>query len=179
MNGDGKSDRPIVPKKQTNKGRLTGQAAEFVEGRGLANGNPDEQTSHRTQSRERLQQALGRVRQKVKADRKQKLTNLWHHVYDVDRLRAAYDAGNRTGASGIDGETWQSYGEDLEANLQSLSRRLGAGSYRARPVRRHYIPKADGKRRPIGIPTLEDKVAQRAVVEVLNSVYECHFKGFS
>ena len=179
MNGRGKSDRPIVPEKQANNVRLQGQAAEPVEGRGLAKGNPDQQTSHRTQCRGRLQRALGRVREKVKGDRKQRMTNLWHHVCDVDRLREAYLASNRTGASGVDGETWQSYGENLEANLQTLSERMREGSYRARPVRRHYIEKTDGRQRPIGIPTLEDKVAQRATVEVLNQVYECHFKGFS
>ena len=107
------------------------------------------------------------------------MTSLWHHVYDVDRLREAYFASNHKGAAGVDGETWRSYGEELEANLQSLSERLRKGSYRAKPVKRHYIPKADGKQRPIGIPVLEDKIAQRATVEVLNSVYECHFKGFS
>ena len=107
------------------------------------------------------------------------MTNLWHHVYDVDRLREAYLAGNRKGAAGVDGETWHSYGTELEASLQSLSERLRKGSYRARPVKRQYIPKADGKQRPIGIPVLEDKIVQRATVEVLNSVYECHFKGFS
>jgi group II intron reverse transcriptase/maturase len=106
-------------------------------------------------------------------------TNLWHHVYDPARLRAAYFALNRRGAAGIDGETWQMYGPDLEANLQSLSERLRRGSYRARPVERCYLPKADGRRRSIGIPVLEDKIAQRATVEVLNAVYECHFKGFS
>ena len=78
----------------------------------------------------------------------------------------------------MDGETWQSYGTELEANLQSLSERLQKGSYRARPVKRHCIPKADGKQRPIGMPVLEDKIAQRAAVEVLNSVYECQFKGY-
>ena len=107
------------------------------------------------------------------------MTSLWHHVYEVDRLREAYFASNHKGAAGVDGETWRSYGEELEANLQSLSERLRKGSYRAKPVKRHYIPKADGKQRPIGIPVLEDKIAQRATVEVLNSVYECHFKGFS
>ncbi len=170
MNGRGKSDRPIVPVKQANKAGQIRPAAEPVEGRGLAEGNPDQQTNHRTQCRDRLQHALDRVRQKVEGDKKQRMTNLWHHVYDVDRLREAYRASNRTGASGVDGETWQSYGEALEANLESLSGRLREGSYRASPVRRHYIEKADGRQRPIGIPTLEDKVAQRATVEVLNAV---------
>lgn len=179
MNGRGKSDRPILPVKRANKAGQKRPVAEHVEGRGLAEGNPDQQTSHRTQCRDRLQHALDRVRQKVEGDKEQRMTNLWHHVYDVDRLREAYRASNRTGASGVDGETWQSYGEELEANLESLSERLREGSYRASPVRRHYIEKADGRQRPIGIPTLEDKVAQRATVEVLNAVYECNFVGFS
>ncbi|MDP2735488.1 MAG: reverse transcriptase domain-containing protein, partial [bacterium] len=179
MNEPEKSDNSIVSGKPANKAGLRSPAAELVEKRELAKGNPSQQTSRRTQSRGRLQQMLGRIRQAVKGDRKQRMTNLWHHVYDVDRLREAYCAGNRKGAAGVDGETWRSYGKELEANLRSLSGRLRKGSYRASPVKRHYIPKADGKQRPIGIPVLEDKIVQRATVEVLNSVYECHFKGYS
>jgi group II intron reverse transcriptase/maturase len=100
-------------------------------------------------------------------------------VYDVDRLRAAYLALTRAAAPGVDGETWQHYGEALEANLQDLSGRLRRGAYRAQPVRRAYIPKADGRQRPLGVPTLEDKIVQRAVVEVLNAIYEPAFLGFS
>ena len=179
MNEPEKSDSSIVSKKPTNKVGLKSSAAELVEKRGLAKGNPDQQTSHRTQSRERLQQALERIRQAVRKEKEEKLTALWHHVCDVDRLREAYFASNRKAAAGVDGETWRSYGQELEANLQSLSERLKKGSYRARPVKRHYIPKPDGRQRPIGMPVLEDKIAQRACVEVLNAVYECHFKGFS
>ena len=179
MNEPEKSDNSVVSEKPANKVGLKCSAAELAEKRELAKGNPDQQTSDRTQHRGTLQQALERIRQTVKGNRKQRLTNLWHHVYDVERLREAYLAGNRKGAAGIDGETWQSYGEELEANLQSLSERLAKGSYRARPVERRYIPKADGKQRPIGVPVLEDKIAQRAAVEVLNSVYESHFKGYS
>ena len=179
MNEAEKSDNSIVSKKPANKAGSEKLAAELVEKRELAKGNPSQQTSHRTQSRGRLQQALERIRQTVKGDRKQRMTNLWHHVYDEDRLREAYYASNRKGAAGVDGETWRSYGTNLEANLQSLSERLRKGSYRARPVKRHYIAKADGRQRPIGIPVLEDKIVQRSTVEVLNSVYEGHFKGFS
>jgi RNA-directed DNA polymerase len=180
MNEDGKSDSPIVPEKPANKVWLQKQpAAETVEGRGLAEGNPDGQTSHRAQHRERLQQALARIRQAARKGRGDRMTSLWHHVYDPERLREAYLALNRKGAAGIDGQTWQMYGEELEANLRELSERLQKGSYRARPVERCYIPKADGRQRPIGIPVLEDKIAQRATVEVLGAVYECHFKGFS
>jgi group II intron reverse transcriptase/maturase len=100
-------------------------------------------------------------------------------VYDVARLRSAYFALKRDAAAGVDGETWRHYGEQLDANLRDLSARLKRGAYRARPVRRAYVPKADGRQRPLGVPTLEDKLVQRAVVEVLNAVYEEDFLGFS
>ena len=99
-------------------------------------------------------------------------------MYDVERLRAAYFALKRDAAAGIDGETWRHYGQALEANLQDLSGRLQRGAYRAKPVRRAYIPKADGRQRPLGVPALEDKIVQRAVVEVLNAIYEIDFLGF-
>ena len=95
------------------------------------------------------------------------------------RLRTAYLALKRDAAAGVDGETWRHYGETLEANLQDLSDRLKRGAYRAKPVRRVYIPKADGRQRPLGVPALEDKIVQRAVVEVLNAIYETDFLGFS
>ena len=107
------------------------------------------------------------------------LTALWHHVYDIDRLREAYYGLNRDAAPGVDGQTWATYGENLEANLRDLSERLQRGAYHASPVERVYIPKADGRQRPIGIPTLEDKIVQRATVEVLNAIYEQDFRGFS
>jgi RNA-directed DNA polymerase len=177
MNGHGKSDSPIVPKKRPNKaGEL---AAEAVEGRGLAKGNSAEGNTFRTQCREDVQSALGRVREAAKRDKKQRFTALLHHVYEVDCLRRAYLALKRDAAAGIDGETWQHYGEELEANLLDLSGRLKRGGYRAKPVRRAYIPKADGRRRPLGVPVLEDKIVQRAVVEVLNAIYEQDFLGFS
>jgi group II intron reverse transcriptase/maturase len=100
-------------------------------------------------------------------------------VYDVARLRAAYLALKRDAAAGVDGETWHSYGQPLEANLQDLSDRVKRGAYRARPVRRAYIPKADGRQRPLGVPALEDKIVQRAVVEVLNAIYDTDFLGCS
>jgi group II intron reverse transcriptase/maturase len=106
-------------------------------------------------------------------------TALWHQVYDPDRLRAAYLSLKRDAAPGIDGETWRQYGEDREGNLQDLSDRLKRGAYRAKPVRRAYIPKPDGKQRPLGVTVLEDKIVQRATVEVLNGIYERDFLGFS
>ncbi len=177
MDGRGKSDSSVVPGKPPNKAE--GPAAEVVEGRGLAKGNLPESNVHRTQSREGRPSALERVRQAARRDGKQRFTALLHHVYDIERLRSAYFGLKRDAAAGVDGETWQHYGEQLEANLEDLSARLKRGAYRARPVRRAYIPKADGRQRPLGVPTLEDKLVQRAVVEVLNAVYEEDFLGFS
>jgi retron-type reverse transcriptase len=98
---------------------------------------------------------------------------------DVDRLRGAYRALSPRAAAGVDGETWESYGQDLEANLQDLHGRVQRGAYRAKPSRRVYIPKADGRLRALGIAALEDKIVQRAVVEVLNAIYETDFLRFS
>jgi retron-type reverse transcriptase len=102
-----------------------------------------------------------------------------HHIYSVDMLREAYFSLKRKAAPGVDGETWRHYGEDLEEHLQDLSRRLGRGAYRASPAQRVYVPKSDGRQRPIGVPVLEDKVVQRATVAVLNQIYETEFLGFS
>jgi group II intron reverse transcriptase/maturase len=107
------------------------------------------------------------------------LTALWHHVYDVNRLREAYYGLNREAAPGVDGQTWAAYGEHLEANLQDLSDRLTRGAYHARPVERVSIPKPEGRQRPSGIPTLEDKIVQRATVEVLHAISEGEFRGCS
>jgi RNA-directed DNA polymerase len=176
-NGRGKSDSPVVPGKPPNKADTP--AAEAVEGRGLAEGNSPERNASRTQSRIDAPSALERVRRAASQDRKQRFTALLHHIYDVERLRSAYLGLNKDAAAGIDGETWRHYGEQLDDNLRDLSERLKRGAYRARPVRRAFIPKADGRQRPLGVPTLEDKIAQRAVVEVLNAIYEQDFLGFS
>lgn len=180
MNGYGKSDEPIVPGKATNKADAqTACAAEAPEGRGSVKGKPCEQTGPRAQNRNRLQHALKRIREAIVRDRGMRLTSLWHHVYDAGRLREAYHGINPDGAPGVDGQTWEEYGRNLEENLKRLSESLRTGKYRARPVRRQYIPKADGRQRPIGVPVLEDKIVQRAATEVLNEVYEREFKGFS
>jgi len=177
MHGPGKSDSPIVPEKSPNKaGR---PAAEGMEGRGLAKGNPREQNAPRTQGRTSAQSALERVRQAARKDRKQRFTALFHHVCDIERLRRAYLGVKRDASPGIDGQTWQQYGESLEENLRDLSGRLRKGAYRAKPARRAYVPKADGRQRPIGVVALEDKIVQRSAVEVLNAVYEVDFVGFS
>lgn len=175
MHGQGKSDGPIVPGKPSNKP----SSAEGVEGRGPAKGNPQERAMLRTQGRARMQQALERVCQAAKQDRKMRFTALLHHVYNPDTLREAYYGLKREAAPGVDGVTWQDYGGQLEANLQQLSGRLKRGAYRARPTRRAYIDKADGRKRPLGVMALEDKILQRATVEVLNAIYEVDFLGFS
>jgi len=108
-----------------------------------------------------------------------RFTTLLHHVYNLDALRTAYFALKRDASPGVDGETWRHYGEELEGNLLDLSERLKRGAYRAKPVRRAYIPKADGRQRPLGVTTLEDKIVQRATVDVLNAIYETDFLGFS
>ena len=179
MNEREKSDSPILPRKLPNKGCGALQRAEGVEGRGLAEGNSLQQTRFRTQGRADLQSALGRVRQAARKDRKFKFTALWHHIYHVERFREAYFEVNRTATPGVDGQTWQQYGKNLDANLQDLSDRLRRGAYRAKPVERVFIPKPDGRQRPIGVTALEDKVVQRAVVEVVGAIYETEFKGFS
>ena len=179
MNGRGKSDKPIVLGKRTNKGRGAPRPAESVEERGLTKGNAGQQNRTRTQRRRTLQRELDRVRQVARKDRKERFTALWHHVYNVDRLLGAYLSLKRHAAAGVDGEMWQTYGENLEDNLRDLSERLKRGAYRAKPVRRVFIPKADGRQRPIGVPTLEDKIVQRAAAEVLNAIYEVDFLGFS
>ncbi len=176
-NGSGKSDRLVVPEKSPNQAERT--AAEGMEGSGRTKGNLQERNAPRTQGRAGAPSALERVRKAAREDRKQRFTALLHHVYEVERLRAAFLGMNREAAAGIDGETWRHYREGLEENLQDLSARLKRGAYRARPVRRVFIPKSDGRQRPLGVPVLEDKIVQRAVVEVLNAIYEEDFLGFS
>ena len=177
MDEHGQSDSSVVPEKSPNK--AVPAAAEVMEGSGLAKGNSPDSHEDRTQCRKRSSDGIERVRQAARRDRKQRFTALLHHVYDVERLRAAYHALKRDAAAGIDGETWRHYGEALEENLRDLAARVKRGAFRASPVRRVYIPKADGRQRPLGVPTLEDKLVQRAVVEVLNAIYEPAFLGFS
>jgi len=150
-----------------------------MEGRGLAKGNPSQQNAPRTLGRDGALSALERVREAAERDKQVRFTALLHHVYNVEQLRAAYYALKRDAAPGVDGATWEPYGQALEENLADLSGRLKRGAYRAKPVKRTYIPKADGRQRPLGIPTLEDKLVQRATVEVLNAIYETDFLGFS
>jgi RNA-directed DNA polymerase len=177
MNGHRKSDSSIVPEKSPNKGRS--RPAEAIEGRGLTKGNSLEQNTPRTQGRIGVPSALERVREAARSNKGERFTALLHHVYDTERLRASYFALKRSAAPGVDGETWQQYGERLEENLQDLSIRLKRGAYRAKPVERAYIPKQDGRLRPIGVPVVEDKIVQRSTAEVLGAIYEEDFLGFS
>src|SRR5271155_3159056 len=166
-----------TPKKFLNK---AGQpVAEEMEGRGLAKGNPRQQNASRTQRRAGAQNALEQIRLAAARDRKMRFTALLHQVYKLETLRAAYLSLKREAAAGVDGETWRHYGERREDNLGALAARLQRGAYRAQPVRRMYIPKADGRQRPLGVTALEDKIVQRATVEVLNAIYETDFLSFS
>jgi len=176
MHDRGKSDGPVVPTKLLNNAGLP--AAEVVEERGPAEGNAASKTRPGHRAGQDASSALDRVRRRAQRDREGQFTALLHHV-DVDRLRAAYRAINPRAATGVDGVTWRAYGQDLEVNLHDLHGRVHRGSYRARPTVRAYIPKPDGRERPLGIAALEDKIVQRAVVEVLNGIYETDFLGLS
>jgi RNA-directed DNA polymerase len=165
MDDRGKSDGSVVPAKLPN--RPDSSVAEAVEGRGPARGNAASETRSGHSAGSDAPGALDRVRQRAQQDKDARFTALLDHV-DVERLRAAYRALNPRAATGTDGVTWRAYGQDLEANLRGLHDRVHRGSYRAKPTRRAYIPKSDGRKRPLGIAALEDKVLQRAVVEVLN-----------
>src|SRR5258705_2344983 len=176
MHGREKSDSAIVAMKPTNKAVPT--AAEPVEPRAGAKGNARQQSTHRTQGRERVAQALERVRRAARQRKKERFTALLHHI-SIDCLRMAFFALKRDAASGADGLTWPTYEADLDRNLTDLHSRVHRGSYRALPSRRTYIPKADGKQRPLAVAALEDKIVQRATVAVLNSIYEEDFLGFS
>jgi group II intron reverse transcriptase/maturase len=125
-----------------------------------------------------VSQGLDRVREAAQQRKKERFTALLHYV-TVDRLRDAFSNLKREAAPGVDGATWQSYKQELEVNLTRLHEQVHRGTYRALPSRRRYIPKPDGRQRPLGIAALEDKIAQRAVVQVLNAIYEEDFLGFS
>jgi len=176
MNGDGQSDGPVVPAKPANK--IARAAAESVEERGPAKGNTASAARSGRGAGIRAPRALDRVRQVAERDKDVRFTALLHHV-DIESLRAAYLALKRQAAPGVDGVTWEAYGQSLEENLRDLHDRLHRGAYRAKPSRRVFIPKADGRQRPLGIAAMEDKIVQSAVVDVLNAIYEADFLGFS
>jgi RNA-directed DNA polymerase len=176
MHDPEKSDSAIVAAKPSNNAGPP--ATEAVEPRAGTKGNADQQSTHRTQSRKRVTQALSRVRQAARQRKKERFTALLHHV-DADTLRTAFFALKRKAAPGADGVTWRDYEADLEPNLEDLRGRVHRGAYRPQPSRRTYIPKADGRQRPLAIAALEDKIVQGACVMVLNAIYEEDFLGFS
>ena len=176
MHEHGKSDNPVVPAKPSNNAGVP--VAEAVEERGLAKGNTDRPTRPGRSAGEGVPSGLDRVREVARKDKEARFTALLHHV-DLPRLWAAYVAINPKAAPGVDQVTWDAYGENLRENLEDLLCRVHSGAYRASPSRRAYIPKPDGRRRPLGIASLEDKILQRALVEVLNAIYEEDFLGFS
>jgi RNA-directed DNA polymerase len=176
MHERGKSDSVIGAVKPANKAERS--AAELVEQRAGTEGNADQQSTRRAQGRESVSQALGRIRQAAKQRKKEVFTSLLHHI-SIDLLRLSFFAIKKEAASGVDGLTWQDYGADLERKLADLHDRVHRGAYRALPSRRQYIPKPDGRQRPIAIAALEDKIVQRATVAVLSAIYEEDFLGFS
>ena len=170
------SDFGVVPMNQPNK---NGQPwAEVGEGRPGIKENIAQSNTQPTQSGARVSQGLSGVRQRARERKQEKFTALLHHL-TVDLLRESYFALQRKAAPGVDGETWQQYGTGLEGRLADLHSRVHRGAYRANPSRRVYIPKADGRQRPLGIASLEDKIVQQAVVTILNQIYEVDFQGFS
>ncbi len=176
MHGRGKSDLPIVPGKSSHKAATA--AAETMEGRGGAKGNAVRGSTCQTQSWESVSLALGRIRETARRDKRVRFTALLHHV-TVDLLHWSFYQLERHAAAGVDGVTWDQYGDGLESNLIDLCARVHSGAYRAKPSRRQYIHKPDGRQRPLGIASLEDKIVQRAVAEILNAIYETDFLGFS
>jgi RNA-directed DNA polymerase len=176
MNGGGESYSGVVPAKQPNESQ--GGPQEAVEGRPLTKENMEEPNSCQTQSRESESSGLDRVREAAKKDKKIQFTALLHHV-TYGLLLLSYLNLKKKAAAGVDGVTWAEYGENLEERLVDLQGRIQSGAYRAQPSRRVWIPKADGRQRPLGIAALEDKIVQSAIGRVLNQIWEEDFLGFS
>ncbi|MFZ0960676.1 MAG: group II intron reverse transcriptase/maturase [Terriglobia bacterium] len=153
-------------------------SAEVVEGRASIQENSVESSTRPTPSGERVSQGLGGVRRVARERKQERFTALLHHL-TVDLLRESYYALRRNAAPGVDGVRWSEYEDGLEDRLQDLQGRVHRGAYRAQPSRRVYIPKADGRQRPLGIAAREDKIVQQAVVTILNQIYEVDFRGFS
>jgi len=176
MYGREKSDSAIVAKKPANKAGMP--AAEWAEPRAGTEGNAGQQRTRRAQNRESVSQVLERVREAARLRKKERFTALFHHI-TIDLLRLSFFALKRDAAPGADGVTWQDYEADLERKLGELHARVRRGAYRPQPSRRRYIPKADGRQRPLAVAALEDKIVQRATAAVLNQIYEEDFLGFS
>jgi len=185
MNGHEKSDPAIVAVKLANKAEPSAEqsawepsAAELVERRAGTKGNAGQQSTRRTQSRASVSQALERIRKVATERKKERFTALFHHI-NIDLLEEAFFELKTNAAPGVDRLTWKDYEADLECNLEDLHHRVQRGAYRALPSRRVYIPKPDGRQRPLAVAALEDKIVQRAVVALLNAIYEEDFLGFS
>jgi RNA-directed DNA polymerase len=170
------SDSVVVATKPTNNAEKS--VAEPVEPRTETKGNADQQSTRRAQDRESVSQALGRVRQAARQRKKERFTSLLHHV-DSAMLRTAFYAIRRDAAPGVDGMTWTAYERDLDRRVEDLRARVHAGTYRALPSRRSYIPKEDGSKRPLAVAAIEDKIVQRAVAALLSAIHEEDFLGFS
>src|SRR6201997_4733724 len=176
MHGRGKSDSAIVAAKPANNAERS--TAEPVEPRTEAKGNAGQQSTRRAQSRVSVSQALERIRKVAKARKKERFIALFHHI-SIDLLDEAFYELKENAAAGVDGLTWRDYEQELERNLEDLYARVHRGAYRALPSRRVYIPKPDGRQRPLAVAALEDKIVQRATAAVLNAIYEEDFLGFS
>jgi group II intron reverse transcriptase/maturase len=176
MHADEESDEGVVPMKRSNNEGVS--SAETVEGRTSPKGNGGQTAAARTLRRDTASNGLAAVRRAARQSKTVRFTALLHHI-TTDLLKRSYLALARDAAPGIDGVTWQAYGESLEEKLKDLHERVHRGSYRARPARRTHIPKADGSKRPLSILCLEDKIVQQAVVYVLEAIYEEDFLGFS
>src|SRR5215203_4642956 len=176
MHGGGKSDEAIVAVKPANAAEPS--AAELAEPRAEAKGNADQHSTGRVQSRGTVSQGLERIRQAARTKKKEKFTSLLHHI-SVAHLEEAFFALKEKAAAGVDGVTWRAYAENLASNLEDLHGRVQRGAYRALPSRRVYIPKPDGRQRPLAVAALEDKIVQRATAAVLSAIYEEDFLGFS
>ena len=178
MNADGKSDGSIVPAKSTNKDAPEA-SAELVEERDPTKRNAEQANLCRTQSRtHRGSRGLSGVRHAARKDSTLRFTALLHHVTEQLLTESFYEL-KRNAAVGVDGVTWQEYERNVEDNIRALHDRVHRGAYRAQPSRRVWIPKPDGRQRPLGVASLEDKIVQQAVVWVLQSIYEQDFLGFS
>jgi RNA-directed DNA polymerase len=176
MHGHGKSDSVIVAGKPTNEAEQT--AAEPAERRAETKGNARQPRTGRMPSRGTVEQGLERIRRTARERKKEKFTTLLHHI-SVEHLEQAFDELKESAAPGVDGRTWWDYERNLERNLEDLHARIHRGAYRALPSRRVYIPKPDGRQRPLAVAAVEDKIVQRAAVAVLNAIYEEDFLGFS
>src|SRR5919201_902267 len=175
-NGYEKSDSARVAVKPANNAEQS--AAELVERRAGTKGNAEQQSTCRAQSRVSVSQALDRIRKVAKERKKEKFTALFHHI-SIDLLEEAFYELKENAAPGVDRLTWKDYEADFERNIEDLHNRVQRGAYRALPSRRVYIPKPDGRQRPLAVAALEDKIVQRAVVTLLNAIYEEDFLGIS